>query len=154
MNSELLYQLALTLVPNVGDVHAKVLVQHFGSAKAIFSAKKADLEKIEGIGAVTANGIKKFNEFDIAEREIAFIEKYKIKPLFLNDAGYPQRFASLLRFAHTAFLQRHCRFKCFKNCMYCRYKKQYRLRQGIYRKTGGRFICTKHFNCQRVGLWH
>lgn len=91
MNSELLYQLALTLVPNVGDVHAKVLVQHYGSAKAIFSAKKADLEKIEGIGAVTANGIKKFNEFDIAEREIAFIEKYKIKPLFLNDAGYPQR---------------------------------------------------------------
>jgi len=91
MNSELLYQLALTLIPNVGDVHAKVLMQHYGSAKAIFGAKKADLEKIEGIGAVTANGIKKFDEFDIAEKEIAFIEKYKIKPLFIDDADYPKR---------------------------------------------------------------
>jgi DNA processing protein len=49
------------------------------------------LEKIEGIGSVRAHSIKKFNDFKPAEEEIRFIEKYKIKPLFLTDKEYPQR---------------------------------------------------------------
>ena len=93
MHSELLYQLALTLVPNIGDVQAKLLVQHFGNATAIFKAKKSELEKIDGIGEVRAGAIKHFNDFYIAETEIKFIEKYKIKTLFLTDEDYPKRFA-------------------------------------------------------------
>lgn len=91
MHSELLYQLALTLVPNIGDVHAKTLVQHFGDATSIFKAKQSLLEKIEGIGEVRAKAIKRFDEFHIAETELTFIEKYKIRPLFLNDGAYPKR---------------------------------------------------------------
>ena len=49
MNSELLYQLALTEIPNIGCVHAKILAQEFGSAEKIFKAKQQLLEKIEGI---------------------------------------------------------------------------------------------------------
>lgn len=49
------------------------------------------LEKIEGIGSVRAHSIKTFNDFKPAEDEIKFIEKYKIKPLFLTDKEYPQR---------------------------------------------------------------
>jgi len=91
MNSELLYQLALTLVPNVGDVHAKILVQHFGDASSIFKAKQSELEKIEGVGIVRAKSIKTFNDFHLAEEEMKFLEKYKIKTLFLTDTAYPQR---------------------------------------------------------------
>lgn len=91
MHSELLYQLALTLVPHIGDVHAKTLVQHFGTATSIFQAKQGLLEKIEGIGEVRAKAIKKFDEFQVAETELKFIEKYKIRPLFLNDEAYPKR---------------------------------------------------------------
>lgn len=91
MNSELLYQLALTLVPNIGDVHAKILVQYFGDAQSIFKAKKVTLEKIEGIGEVRAKSIKEFDDFHLAEHEISFIEKYKISPLFLSDDTYPKR---------------------------------------------------------------
>jgi DNA processing protein len=40
MASELFYQLALTLVPNIGDVQAKILVNHFGDASSIFKAKQ------------------------------------------------------------------------------------------------------------------
>ena len=36
---ELLYQIALTQVPNIGYVHARTLVQHFGHASAVFKAK-------------------------------------------------------------------------------------------------------------------
>jgi DNA processing protein len=91
MNQDLLYQIALTLIPNIGDVHAKSLVAIFGDAKSIFKTKKKDLEHIEGIGLIRASGIKAFQDFSSCENEIAFIEKYKITPLFLTDKQYPQR---------------------------------------------------------------
>ena len=91
MNSELIYQLALTLVPNIGDVQAKILVHHFGEASAIFKAPTQLLEKIEGIGSVRAQSIKSFKDFKTAEDEARFIEKFKIQPLFLSDKQYPQR---------------------------------------------------------------
>src|SRR6185503_6833921 len=91
MNSELLYQLALTEVPNISWVHAKILAQQFDSAEKIFKAKLDLLEKIEGIGEVRARSIKAFKDFSKAEEEIKFIEKYKIKPLFITDKDYPQR---------------------------------------------------------------
>lgn len=90
MKEELLYQVALTLVPNIGPVQAKILLQHC-EAEEIFHAKKHFLEKIEGIGPVRAASIKQFNDFAKAEEEIRFIEQYKIKPLFLTDKDYPQR---------------------------------------------------------------
>jgi DNA processing protein len=91
MTTDLLYQLALTQVPNIGDVQAKILAEEFGTAEAIFKAKKSTLEKIEGIGEVRANSIKKFDAFTEQEEEIKFIEKYKIKPLFLTADDYPKR---------------------------------------------------------------
>ncbi|RXK62492.1 DNA-protecting protein DprA [Lacibacter luteus] len=91
MNTDLLYQLALTQVPNIGTVHARILTDELGNAEAIFKAKKATLEKIEGIGEVRAKSIKAFEAFKEQETEIDFIEKYKIKPLFLTDEDYPKR---------------------------------------------------------------
>jgi DNA processing protein len=91
LSTELLYQIALTLVPNIGDIHAKALINNFETAAAIFSASKKDLESLEGIGTVRANSIKKFNDFKRAEEEVSFVEKYKITPLFLTDKNYPQR---------------------------------------------------------------
>lgn len=91
MNNDLLYQVALTLVPNIGCVHAKSLTEHFGSAEAIFKARKKDLSAVENIGIVKASVIKAFENFKAAEEEIKFIEKYKIQPLFIADKHYPQR---------------------------------------------------------------
>jgi DNA processing protein len=91
MNSELLYQLALTMVPNVGDAHAKMLIKEFGSASAVFKAKPSALEKIPGIHTPALKSLKEFNGFDAAEKELQFVKKYNIKPLFLTDPDYPQR---------------------------------------------------------------
>jgi DNA processing protein len=91
MQSDLLYQVALTQVPNVGYVHAKTLALHFGSAANVFKATRSLLERIEGIGAIRAASIKAYRDFKKAEDEIDFIEKYRIKPLFLTDREYPQR---------------------------------------------------------------
>jgi DNA processing protein len=91
MTNELQYQIALTLIPKIGDVHAKALVNRFGNATSIFTANKKELENMEGIGSIRADSIKKFNNFQRCEDEIKFIEKYKITPLFLTDKNYPQR---------------------------------------------------------------
>ena len=91
MTNDLLYQIALTLVPNIGSVQAKVLIEHFGSAENIFKAKRKELGNIENIGEIRAAAIRKFTDFPVAEEEILFIEKYKIVPLFLTDKNYPRR---------------------------------------------------------------
>ena len=91
MPNELLHQVALTLVSHIGDVHAKTLVNHYGSAEAVFKARRKELEQIEGIGAVRARSIREFNDFSRAEEEIRFMEKYRITSLFLTDVGYPKR---------------------------------------------------------------
>ena len=89
--NELLYRLSLTLVPNIGDVQTKLLVQHFGDAQSIFKAKKSELEGVEGMGSIRAQSIKSFKDFSIAEKELEFIQKFNIQTLFLTDAAYPQR---------------------------------------------------------------
>ncbi len=91
MHKDLLHQIALTLVPNIGDVRAKALIETFGDAESIFKTSKKNLENIEGIGTIAANSIKHFADFKICEDEIKFIEKSKITPLFITDENYPQR---------------------------------------------------------------
>ncbi|RYD81942.1 MAG: DNA-protecting protein DprA, partial [Sphingobacteriales bacterium] len=91
MNKDLLYQIALTHVPYIGDVHAKSLISIYGDAETIFKAPKKELENIEGIGTVRAGSLKKFQDFKAGEAEIDFIKKYKIQPLFINDENYPKR---------------------------------------------------------------
>jgi DNA processing protein len=91
MNTELLYEIALTLVPNIGTVQAKILIERFGCAGDVFKAKQHTLETIENIGKIRASSIKHFANFSLAEEEINFIEKYAITALFLNHPGYPKR---------------------------------------------------------------
>ncbi len=91
MQNDLLYRIALTLVPHIGPVQARLLVEHFGDAASIFKAKKSELDKLDGIGTVRSNSIKQFDGLAEAEKEIAFIDKYKITPLFLTGSLYPRR---------------------------------------------------------------
>jgi DNA processing protein len=72
-------------------VQAKILIEHFGNAESVFKAKEAGLKNIEGIGAIRAKAIKSFTDFSATEEEIKFIEKFRIKPLFITDKDYPQR---------------------------------------------------------------
>jgi DNA processing protein len=90
MNAELVYKLSLTLIPGIGPVQAKILLAEY-EPEEVFKAKRSALEKIEGIGSIRAGNIKNFDDFKTAEAEISFIEKYKIKPLFITDKEYPRR---------------------------------------------------------------
>lgn len=94
MNNDLLYQVALTLVPNIGAVQAKILIERFGKAEDVFKASKKELDNVDKIGEVKADSIKQFSDFERAEKEIEFLEKYKIQPLYLKDELYPKRLQS------------------------------------------------------------
>lgn len=89
--SQLLYQIALSLVPEIGHISAKKLVQHLGSAEAVFKAKSKDLLLIPGIGTRVINSLKKHQTLSQAEKEITFIEKNNIQTFYFQDKDYPNR---------------------------------------------------------------
>ncbi len=88
---DLIYKIALTLVPGVGSVNGKSLVAYCGGVQAVFMEKKRTLIKIPGIGEQTVNALVNHNVFDRAEEELMFIEKNKIKSFFYLDKEYPLR---------------------------------------------------------------
>ena len=87
----LLHQIALSGISGVGSVLARNLLSYCGTAEEVFRAKKKQLSKIPGIGPKTIELIENHSAFKRAEQELSFIEKYKIKPLFLTDEDYPKR---------------------------------------------------------------
>ncbi len=91
VKNELYYQVALTMIPELGPIRARLLVEHFGNASSVFKAKKKEISVIEGIGEFSARAIKEWNGYADAEEEILFIEKHHIQPLFITDTNYPQR---------------------------------------------------------------
>jgi DNA processing protein len=93
---DLLFQIAITCIPGVGDVIAKNLISYCGSPEQVFLQKKSKLLRIPGIGEKLANSILSFNNFSKAETEIEFIEKHQIQPLFYLDKAYPYRLKNYL----------------------------------------------------------
>jgi len=87
----LIHKIGLTLIKNVGHVTAKQLLVHFGSAEAVFKARKRQLLQIPGIGELTANLILRNNALAEAEKHVLFIDKHQIQVLFYTDDNYPER---------------------------------------------------------------
>ncbi len=91
MSDNLLYQIALTLVPQVGAMTAKNLVSYCGSAEAVFRASRRELLKIPGIGSVVTNSILHSSVLPSAEQEMVFMEKNGVEAVFYTDEHYPFR---------------------------------------------------------------
>lgn len=87
----LLYQIALTLIPGIGDVLGKKLVTYCGSAEAVFREKKKLVTRIPRVGQKILEAISDREILERAERELAFVEKFRIRPLFFLDKDYPFR---------------------------------------------------------------
>lgn len=68
--THLLEWLAISLTPGLGPTRAKKLVEHFGSAEAVFRASLTELEGA-GIQAVSAQSIATGKSAELAREEIA-----------------------------------------------------------------------------------
>lgn len=89
--TELRYTLALQRIPNLGDISAKKLLRKVGSAEGIFSEKKSNLAKIDGIGTVKLKDINVQHQLEQADEELKFIEDNKIEWSYFQDNNYPER---------------------------------------------------------------
>lgn len=88
---ELFYALALQKVELVGDVVAKKLINHIGSAEEVFKSKPSQLLAIDGVGAILIQNLKDKKVFKKAERELKFISENHITANLFMDDDYPER---------------------------------------------------------------
>jgi len=82
---DLLHTLALLKTEGIGDVIAKKLLTHLGSAEEIFKAKPIQLAKIDGIGHSIIKNLKKKEVFLAAEAELKFIQSQNLNTLFYQE---------------------------------------------------------------------
>ncbi|MCB4807353.1 DNA-processing protein DprA [Tamlana sp. 62-3] len=88
---DLIYILALQNVPNIGDIIAKRLINHCGSAEAVLKEKLSNLLKIDGIGKITIKHLHESSHLAEAEKELRFIKENNIKTLYFEANNYPKK---------------------------------------------------------------
>ncbi|MEO8515188.1 MAG: DNA-processing protein DprA [Flavobacterium sp.] len=90
-DNELHFLLALQKVEGVGDIIAKKLLHHCGSAEAIFKSKVSQLAAIDGIGKFLLQNLKDKTIFGQAEKELHYIQNNNVNYSFFKDEDYPDR---------------------------------------------------------------
>lgn len=95
MNEEKINQIALQLVPGIGNANAKHLISYCGSARAVFAKNKNDLLKIPGVGEKTIKSILTKGTFAEAETIYRSSEKNSLSILHYTDPEYPTRLKTL-----------------------------------------------------------
>lgn len=85
------YEVAVGLIPGIGNQLTRQLVSYCGSAERIFKEKKGKLKKIPGIGEHLAETIVNQNILHLAEKQILIAQKHGIQILFYTSPLYPER---------------------------------------------------------------
>jgi len=88
--SHTLEWLALSLTPGLGPTRARKLIEHFGSAEAVFRASLTELESTD-IQAVCAQSIATGKSAELAREELARAADAGITVVSIDDACYPPR---------------------------------------------------------------
>jgi predicted Rossmann fold nucleotide-binding protein DprA/Smf involved in DNA uptake len=82
--THILEWLAISLTPGLGPTKARKLVEHFGSAEAVFQASLTELEST-GMQAVSAQSIATGKSAELAREEIARAAAAGVTVLSLED---------------------------------------------------------------------
>lgn len=82
----------LNLVPDIGSLRLRKLLEHFGTLERLWQARSQDLEQVNGIGPGLAkqllDGIRNERALD---EELALAQREGVSILTLYDANYPNR---------------------------------------------------------------
>lgn len=90
-NDELFYYLALQSVEGIGPVNGKKLIDHYGSAGQLFKEIKVEKPSYKGLNKLMVQQLKSTQILRNAERELNFIEQYRLKVFGFKDLDYPAR---------------------------------------------------------------
>lgn len=91
MSEELVFQMALELIPGVGNKGIKQLMSYCGSATEVFRASKNKLLKIPGVGEKMAETVKQASPFKEAEAILKSAEKIGADVLHYTNTNFPGR---------------------------------------------------------------
>ena len=91
MYDERTYLLALNFIKGLGHVGAKKLLAHFGSAKAVFEAKKGIILKIPGLRKTTIDELTSRKPLERAAEEISKAGKINADLICYTDKEFPVR---------------------------------------------------------------
>jgi DNA processing protein len=91
ITNELFHTLALLRIDGVGDIVAKKLINHCGSAENVFKSKLKELKAIDGIGEVLIRKLKDKMAFEKAEQELLYIQNENIRVFSYQNEEYPDR---------------------------------------------------------------
>ncbi|RPJ11991.1 MAG: DNA-protecting protein DprA [Deltaproteobacteria bacterium] len=89
------YWVALSLVPGVGSVLFKRLLDPLGSPEAVFRAPLRELLKVEGVGEKVAREIQKGPPEEKVERELRRVQETGGRILTFQDLQYPKRLKTI-----------------------------------------------------------
>jgi DNA processing protein len=84
------------MIPGIGDVLGKKLITYCGDPQSIFREPKKMLRKIPRISEKLICAIQNKDILSRAEKEVHFIEKYRIKTFYFQDKDYPSRLKNCL----------------------------------------------------------
>jgi DNA processing protein len=91
MDQSRLSLLALHFIPGIGNYIVKQLISYCGSADRVFKTSKGRLQKIPGIGDITADAIVNGKPFESAEEELIKVKNENAELVFFTDRAYPSR---------------------------------------------------------------
>ena len=116
--------LLLQKLPGIGDITAKKLVDHFGSAQAVFNEKKINLLNIKGIGAFHLQGFDQFERYlpAVIEEE-KFLKKEQIISLLYPSPDYTKALGFCSNAPLVLFQKGGASWKKRTNLEYCSHAK-------------------------------
>ncbi|TGE04852.1 DNA-processing protein DprA [Hymenobacter fodinae] len=98
LNDTLLYEVALTLFPNIGPQLTRQLMSYGGSAKNVLHLPPGKLRKIPGVGPATVailTGLERTKALKQAEDSLRKAEKEGVQILFYTSKRFPARLKQL-----------------------------------------------------------
>jgi len=83
--------LLLHCLPGLGWQRSLKMVEHFDTPEAIFSHSRKEWERVEGIGSVVCDALRRWKDYSPkVQKQIQRIDQYKITPVFFGSPHYPK----------------------------------------------------------------
>jgi len=90
---ELLYRIALAMIPGIGGISARKIISLLGSPRAVFKESDSSLEKIPRVGKILADRAERSRALKEAEKELEYIRSEGIRVYCHGEKEYPGRLA-------------------------------------------------------------
>ncbi len=89
------YWIALNMLPDIGRIRFRRLLEYFGSAEKAFFAPLKEISKVEGIGKKIGEKMAREREKMDLEKEFALMDRDQVKVLTWEDEIYPPRLKAI-----------------------------------------------------------